>query len=114
MPPPQHNAALTRVQRKSSEEYDGPGVGPEVWAGSVRALLDERRSRKPGGEAREVLRELIVATLDTPVAWRSGHVVTFTPDRGAETTATVQLVDGPDLAGVPPELRTTRLLLEAA
>lgn len=115
MPPAQVNATLTLVRKApSGERWDNAGPGAQLWAGSSRVYYRAERDRQQsaaGGE--QVLKvELIVGTLDVPVDWRSGQLVTFTPDRGQERTARVKLAPSRDLAGVPAAVRTTKLQLE--
>jgi hypothetical protein len=113
--PAQANATLTRVSRPPAEKFDGPADGPEKWTGTARVYFSERRTRRstPAGEDRIVVPELIVATGDPAVEWKSGDVVEFT-FAGAERKGTVETVETRELDGIPRELVTSRIVLEAA
>lgn len=113
---PQTNATLTRVRGSGSgESYDDSDSAPgaEKWAGQAEAYFRERRDRLftgGGAEDRVLLAELIVATDDPAVDWRSGDYV----DVDVAGTRRVKLVERRQLDGIPPDVQTTRLTLEPA
>ncbi|MEJ7783178.1 MAG: hypothetical protein WKF96_00145 [Solirubrobacteraceae bacterium] len=117
---PQRNATLTAARGSSvGDSYDGPGVGPEKWAGVADAYLTEKRDRAAGAAGNTVtIDRILIVEAALGVDWRTGDQVSFAPtaDGGVATIATVRGVqigrtDDPE---IPSEMRTVRLTLEPA
>lgn len=122
--PPQINATLSRVQAPGvGEAVDGPPApGPEKWAGSAAVYVREQRKRRrdathrPTGDV-YLERTIIADTGDPAVDWRVGDVVTFAyPTGSTPQTGVVDLVNRPSIddPGIPADLKTTRITLQAA
>lgn len=118
--PPQVNALVTKVNAAGAgDDWDRPGaVGAEKWIGEARAYYRERATRERAGETVNVLtkRELILDVDDVlAMELDTDDVVTFTVDgRTGAFTSTARTVPTTTLAGVPRELRTSRIILEDA
>ncbi len=90
---------------------------PNVWTGSRRAYLREKRRevREGGASSFLVERTLIVALGAPEVDWAREQVVTFLRDQAAAPeSAAVRDIERSSLPGVPAALQTTRLTLEPA
>ncbi|MBN8867510.1 MAG: hypothetical protein J0H98_08145 [Solirubrobacterales bacterium] len=112
---PQINATLLRVTSGAgSEDFDrDPDDGDEVWAGEEGVYYREKRERTFGETSDILLRR----TLIVPTGlrdWAAGDVVTFRKVIGGEQQGRVQMIEAASLPGLPDEVQTTRLTLEAA
>lgn len=117
--PPQSNATVTAVAGSGvRDDWDAPAAaGAAKWSGRVRAYFRSRVDRQGGGDGVNIAlaRSLIVDTADfDAMALDTDDVVTFTPDGGAEQTATAKAIAPARLAGVPRDLQTTRIEMEDA
>jgi hypothetical protein len=125
--PPQVNATLLKVS--GAGEGGGTGgdfghadaggditPGPSKWTGERPAYYSERVTRTAGdtGTNVDILRELIIDTGDVADLIDTDDVLTFALEDGPEQTGTAREIARHRLAGIPPELQTTRLVLEIA
>lgn len=125
--PPQTNATLTRIGSATAatggrDDWDEPageepaGADAAKWTGAAGAYYTEHNAFTPGlgGADRTATRALIV---DSSVARAAGvdtdDVVTFM-HAGGQVVSRVTGVAIRELAGIPVELQTARLELEAA
>lgn len=119
MTPPQVNATLTKVEGPAGggtvENFDGPRpAGPTLWEGSEPVYFRQVRDRSRGAEGGDIVatRELIVGT-SLGIDWKVGTVATFIGPGGVAQSGSVKVAAIRDLEGVPDEVRTTKLTLEA-
>jgi hypothetical protein len=99
------------------ESWDGPGLGPEKWAGSVECYLREGRKWIQTVEGSDVVldRVLLVEVEDPAVDWRIGDTVAYTKTGGILELGKVAIVQRPtiDDPDIPSDVITTRLTLTA-
>lgn len=116
--PPQTNATVTAVAGAgTADDWDrAAAAGASKWAGEVRAYYRESRDRVTDGSTVTFVkrRELIVdesfvreASLD------EDDVITFKVDTdSSSSTASAASIPRRELADIPDELQTSRIVLE--
>lgn len=123
--PAQVNAAVTRVLEATAaagdrDDWDNPGVEPagggaEKWAGAVDAYYRERIVRQAGDELTVyTARTVIVDTADYRLLGLDTNDVVEVEGPAGTVSARAVSIAVAELAGMPPELATTRIELEPA
>lgn len=116
--PAQANATVTAVAAAGTpDDWDRPaGADTGKWAGAARAYYRESRDRivTAGAVSFVTRRELILDNDDVAaMELLEDDVITFRVDGdAADSAATASSIPRRDLAGVPAELRTARIILE--
>jgi hypothetical protein len=118
--PVQENATVTAVAGAGvADDWDrSASAGAEKWSGEARAYYRERTERAPGEGTVDVFlrRELILETRTVlAMTLDTDDVITFTIDGRAGTfTGRAKTIPVTTLAGFPPALTTSRVVLEDA
>lgn len=119
--PAQANATVTAVAGAGTpDDWDvAAAAGGAKWQGAARAYYRESRDRVTTGGATPAVsfvtrRELILDNDDVAaMELLEDDVLTFRVDgAGVDSSATAASIPRRDLAGVPRELRTARIILE--
>lgn len=115
--PAQSNARLLKITAPGvdADWIETPGsAGTPKWEGSAPAYYTEKRERLVvGGDTDIVLRRTLILDNDLAEPIDNNDLLTFEYN-GATQTARAQLIERRDLPELDPDVRTTRIELDAS